>query len=555
VVQIVGARRAIIVLAVACNCAFAQESPERYLYAQNPGRRALVIGNANYTKAEMLPGSATDAVRMAATLKALGFKVTLAQDVSTRSDFVTDYFAPFVRTIEPGDLVVVYFSGHGFSHGADNYLLPIDFPELKPDTDVFTSYISSTGLYNKIDERNPSFQLVVLDACRDFKKVKDRPGDADELMKGFTEARNVSQNVVVAYSANVGQRSIGSAKGEMSVYTKALVKQLPEKGRSFHLVLATVRADVKNSTQERQIPWSSDSSSADLYFNPTPKVYEQQLDSWKAALTQGAKNPVKSFIVLYGWGPYGFAARQWLRDNPDAPEDRGSAASPESVELAWARGRTEVAIYDSSVVPLRNSLAWGAEPRPGAQDSNLGAFRYGLAGALAGLGEVVTTRAVHPNVRPNAVSAYRPTIKAGKRLVIEGIESDYNKNLWLKAKSGEGAAAFYIPVADTPAGSSFVGKPTREVVLAKRDHDIAGVIDPQPMLTAVKALQDSGKEITWVSISAPKASTPAARAAQQLRILNLRSRLEAAGVHRTHITALESESVPTDTVRLRVFTK
>jgi Caspase domain len=82
---------AILIYAACAKNAFAQFDP-KYNVEVPVKRLALVVGNADYVNAEVLPGSAKDADAIADKLRAAGFTVTLAKNISTRADFLNKYF-------------------------------------------------------------------------------------------------------------------------------------------------------------------------------------------------------------------------------------------------------------------------------------------------------------------------------------------------------------------------------------------------------------------------------------------------------------------------------
>ena len=97
-------------------------------------RRAFVVGIQRYSDGyiQRLERAANDAKDLAKDLEEVGFdkkNIKLAVDLNNRDAFEKEFTA-FLNTIEAGDDVVFYFSGHGFGVEADqtNYLL---FADLK----------------------------------------------------------------------------------------------------------------------------------------------------------------------------------------------------------------------------------------------------------------------------------------------------------------------------------------------------------------------------------------------------------------------------------------
>jgi|RhiMetdeSRZDD1v2_1073273.scaffolds.fasta_scaffold568007_1 uncharacterized protein YraI len=86
-----------------------------------PGRTALVIGNAAYSEdIGSLKNPGNDATDMAATLRQLGFVVTLVQDATHQR--MAEAVEDFSRQLRPGSVGVFYYAGHGAQVGGRNYL-------------------------------------------------------------------------------------------------------------------------------------------------------------------------------------------------------------------------------------------------------------------------------------------------------------------------------------------------------------------------------------------------------------------------------------------------
>ena len=97
-------------------------------------RRAFLVGIQSYSDGYVQPleRAANDANDLARDLQEVGFdkkNIKVAVDLSSRDAF-EKIFSDFLSTIQPGDDVVFYFSGHGFGVESDqtNYLL---FTDLK----------------------------------------------------------------------------------------------------------------------------------------------------------------------------------------------------------------------------------------------------------------------------------------------------------------------------------------------------------------------------------------------------------------------------------------
>src|SRR5439155_6590914 len=87
-------------------------------------RWALVIGNSAYAAdVGPLPNPVHDATDMAATLRPLGFEVTLLLDATRQQ--MEEALVAFRRQLRPGGVGLFYFAGHGAQVEGANYLIPI----------------------------------------------------------------------------------------------------------------------------------------------------------------------------------------------------------------------------------------------------------------------------------------------------------------------------------------------------------------------------------------------------------------------------------------------
>jgi uncharacterized caspase-like protein len=72
---------------------------------------ALVIGNRVYERNATLTNPEHDANDMTSSLEAVGFRVS--KGLNLKSDEMDSHINNFIQQIQPSDLVLFYFSGHG----------------------------------------------------------------------------------------------------------------------------------------------------------------------------------------------------------------------------------------------------------------------------------------------------------------------------------------------------------------------------------------------------------------------------------------------------------
>ena len=71
-----------------------------------------------------LKNARSDAKAIATELQAIGFAVTLKQDLTQK--MMKAALRDFKAAVAGGDDVVFYFPGHGVQFGGTNYLVPVD---------------------------------------------------------------------------------------------------------------------------------------------------------------------------------------------------------------------------------------------------------------------------------------------------------------------------------------------------------------------------------------------------------------------------------------------
>ena len=87
-------------------------------------RYAVVIGNSDYSAIPDLPNAHADANAMAAFFKDQGYDVHFHLDITKRG--FEDALRRVLFDVDKDTEVVVFFAGHGFQIGSENYLVPVD---------------------------------------------------------------------------------------------------------------------------------------------------------------------------------------------------------------------------------------------------------------------------------------------------------------------------------------------------------------------------------------------------------------------------------------------
>ncbi|CAF4023628.1 unnamed protein product [Adineta steineri] len=123
----------------------------------------LVIGINQYPADRSLQYCINDATDLADILQSIDFEITLGLDCNL-TEFLNE-IDTFIETIEPGDLVLFYFAGHGKQNEDENYLLPSDYKSKIRTRDP----VNRQGL----SSMNAPAQTLIVYACAPGKAVID----------------------------------------------------------------------------------------------------------------------------------------------------------------------------------------------------------------------------------------------------------------------------------------------------------------------------------------------------------------------------------------------
>ncbi len=218
------------------------------------GRRvALVVGNDSYSSAP-LANSRNDARAVSQTLIDLGFQVTFLEDVQ-RASF-GDALATFSNGLEPSDVALFYFAGHGLQVESENYLIPTDFRGSSA-ADVRVASIRVSDIEQLM--RRSRVALLILDACR------TNPFSGTRAI-GRGLAPMEAAGSLIAFSTGAGQTAEDGASGTNGLFTAELLKVLSIPSLTAQQVFLQVRRNVYAASGGKQFPAVYDGLLGDFVF-------------------------------------------------------------------------------------------------------------------------------------------------------------------------------------------------------------------------------------------------------------------------------------------------
>lgn len=246
-----------------------RESPA---LANNGHRRALVIGNDSYRYTSKLLNARSDARAMGVSLQRAGFEVMTRLDVDARS--LRASLREFKASVEPGDEVIVFYSGHGVQIGGINYLLPVDIQGQTEDQ-LRDDSVPLQRLLDDVSDRRARFMLAVIDACRDNPFKGSSNGRSLGGERGLAPTTAATGQMII-FSAGSGQQALdrlGSAdKDPNGLFTRVFLRQMDTPGLPIDRVLRNVRTEVVRMARavgHEQTPALYDQTVGDFYLRPT----------------------------------------------------------------------------------------------------------------------------------------------------------------------------------------------------------------------------------------------------------------------------------------------
>ena len=226
-----------------------------FLFSQN--RFALVIGNGNYRNREIsnLVNPVNDATDLAATLRDLGYNVTLKTNAGLMDmmNLVQDFSLNLRRSVENEGFF--WFAGHGLSVKGIHYMLPVDVDPMNDSIIARGSY-SVDDLMEEIGNARNKTNLIVIDACRNtLLPGGSRNVGSRGLVVLAADDYRVTGNKVV-YSTMAGRTAADGVPGSRnSPFAQAFISNI-KKPETFDDVFLDIASETMRLTGGNQQPYS-----------------------------------------------------------------------------------------------------------------------------------------------------------------------------------------------------------------------------------------------------------------------------------------------------------
>ena len=240
-------------------------------------RVALLIGNNAYQNIPRLQTAVNDARAVGAALRGLGFSVILAENQSRRA--MSEALLAFDKAIEPGDIALFFFAGHGFEIRGQNYLLPTDIPEVREGQEelIRDSAFPADRIIDRLQGRGARTAVLVLDACRN--NPFERPGGRGLKGSGGLAVMTPAEGVFIMFSAGAKQTALdrlsSTERASNSVFTRNLVRRLAEPDLTLVQIAKRLQIEVRQlaaSVGLEQTPAYYDQVVGEIVLNPSGRT-------------------------------------------------------------------------------------------------------------------------------------------------------------------------------------------------------------------------------------------------------------------------------------------
>lgn len=227
-------------------------------------RVALVIGNANYVRVPKLDNAVHDARDICKALRELAFETLCFEDLTTRRD-MKNAISSFVDQLSKGAIGLFYYAGHGLQIKGENYVIPVG-ATINVEADVEDETLGLNYVMQRLDEARNSFNLIILDACRNNPLKKSRIGG-----EGGLAQMDAPAGTMIIYATGPGKVAVdGDSSSRNGLFTAQLLKNMSRPGvpveEMFKAVVKGVQEDSKKLAGIAQTPWMNSNFSDAFCF-------------------------------------------------------------------------------------------------------------------------------------------------------------------------------------------------------------------------------------------------------------------------------------------------
>lgn len=261
------------------------------IYAtQAQNKVAFLVANSDYAYASSLKNPKRDVELIGGTLTELDFEVAIHHDLSRTQ--IGRELSKFLKDHKNADVTLFYFAGHGMQYENQNYLIGVD-AKLETEFDIEAEAIDLDKI-TKLMKKSSKASLIFIDACRDNplsdEFYKNNFSQTRALMsRGLAPVKSTPNGAMVTFSAAPGQVAFDGV--DYSPFAKSLARHLPSENTEILSLMKRVIRDVKEGSDDKQIPLVSNDLSTEIYLKLDTQSanssfnFKQEEAMYKAALS------------------------------------------------------------------------------------------------------------------------------------------------------------------------------------------------------------------------------------------------------------------------------
>jgi uncharacterized caspase-like protein len=215
---------------------------------------ALVIGINNYPH-HPLKYCINDATDLKTTLQRIDFDVSFGENCNLNEFY--NIVNTFAGKIQPNDLVLFYFAGHGKQNEDDNYLLPSDYDYDYRDHEhdyIVKHAVKIKYIMKKIDDRKCRITIYLFDCCRNLVRMR-----AMNANQGLLPMHAPLQTLIVFACAPGKPVQDETRNNRNGSFIENLLNYIAMPDKDIEEVMKDVASDVYSQTGGFQLPYRTTS--------------------------------------------------------------------------------------------------------------------------------------------------------------------------------------------------------------------------------------------------------------------------------------------------------
>lgn len=304
-------------------------------------RIAVIIGNGAYQNVKPLKNPPNDATLLAATLRKLGFEVTVGTDKSQRE--MKQLIREFGQQLRgSGGVGLFYFAGHGIQARGRNYLIPVD-ADIQTEADLEDVAVDVNYVLNMMDDAQNALNIAILDACRNNPFARS----FRSAQEGLAQVK-APTGTLIAY-ATAPDSVAADGGGANSPYVEELTKQIQVSGVLLETMFRRVAEQVSSRSGGRQEPWYSANVKGDFYFSASPNsslsntpakidAVAVEREYWETIRSSTDLQDYKDYLQAYPNGAYAGVARAKIRQIETGKNTQPANSQPTNTQASISGG-------------------------------------------------------------------------------------------------------------------------------------------------------------------------------------------------------------------------